>query len=91
MSLELAKDYIDKNLPGVKLIPTEGTYLIWLDFRPLGLCERELEDLIVHKAKLWLDSGAIFGEVGSGFERINVATNREVLEEALNRIKYAIA
>lgn len=90
-NIELAKDYIDKNLPGVKLIPTEGTYLIWLDFRPLGLCERELEDLIVHKAKLWLDSGAIFGKVGAGFERINVATNREVLEEALNRIKYAIA
>ena len=90
-NIELAKEYIDKNLPGVKLIPTEGTYLIWLDFRPLGLCERELEDLIVHKAKLWLDSGAIFGKVGAGFERINVATNREVLEEALNRIKYAIA
>ena len=89
-NIELAKDYIDKNLPGVKLIPTEGTYLIWLDFRPLGLCERELEDLIVHKAKLWLDSGAIFGEVGSGFQRINIATNRSVLKEALDRIRDAI-
>lgn len=89
-NMEFAKEYIEKNLPQVKLIPTEGTYLIWLDFRALGLCQRELEDLIVNKAKLWLDSGAIFGKVGSGFQRINVATNRAILEEALNRIRDVV-
>ena len=87
---ELANIYLAKELPQVKLIEPEGTYLVWLDFRELGLCERELEDLIVNKAKLWLDSGAIFGKVGEGFERINIATQRSVLREALNRIKAAI-
>ncbi len=64
--------------------------LIWLDFRELGLPENELEDLIVNKANLWLDSGAIFGKVGEGFERINIACPRSLLEEALNNLKTAI-
>ena len=50
----------------------------------------EREDLIVNKAKLWLDSGAIFGKTGEGFERINIATNRPVIKEALDRIKRAV-
>lgn len=90
-NLDFVREYIKNELPEIKLIEPEGTYLIWLDFRKLGLKETELEDLIVNKAKLWLDSGAIFGKVGEGFERINIATNRSVLKEALDRIKKAIS
>lgn len=89
-NLEFVREYLAKELPEIKLIEPEGTYLIWLDFRSLDLTEEEREDLIVNKAKLWLDSGAIFGKVGEGFERINIATNRSVIEEALSRIKSAI-
>jgi cystathionine beta-lyase len=89
-NLDFTREYIKKYLPKIKLIEPEGTYLIWLDFRELGLKEDELEDLILHKAKLWLDSGAIFGTVGEGFERINIATSRAVLKEALDRIKNAV-
>jgi cystathionine beta-lyase len=89
-NLDFTREYIKKEIPKIKLIEPEGTYLIWLDFRELGLNEDELEDLILHKAKLWLDSGAIFGTVGEGFERINIATNREVLREALDRIKKCL-
>ena len=89
-NLDFVREYLAKELPEVKLIEPEGTYLIWLDFRSLGLSEDALEDLIVNKAKLWLDSGAIFGKVGEGFERINIATNKSVLKEALDRIKNAI-
>ncbi len=89
-NLAFVRDYIEREIPQVKLIEPEGTYLLWLDFRGLGLSETELEDLIVHKAKLWLDSGAIFGKAGEGFERVNIATRREVLGEALGRIKNAI-
>ena len=89
-NLDFLRAYVAKELPQVKLIEPEGTYLVWLDFRELGLCERELEDLIVNRAKLWLDSGAIFGKVGEGFERINIATQRSVLQEALERIRCAI-
>ena len=90
-NLDFVREYLSRELPDVRLIEPEGTYLIWLDFRKLGLCERELENLIVHKAKLWLDSGAIFGNVGAGFQRINIATNKAILEDALNRIRDAIA
>ena len=89
-NLDFVRDYLERELPQIKLIEPEGTYLIWLDFRGLSLCERELEELIVKKAGLWLDSGAIFGRTGAGFQRINIATNRSILKEALDRIKAAI-
>lgn len=89
-NLEFVRQYLKENLPEIKLIEPEGTYLIWLDFRSLGLSDDELEDLIVNKAKLWLDSGAIFGNVGKGFQRINIATQQSVVREALDRIKAAI-
>lgn len=89
-NLDFVRTYLEKNLPQIKLIEPEGTYLIWLDCRALGLPETELEKLIVHGAKLWLDSGAIFGTAGEGFERINIACPRVTLEEALKRFKRAI-
>lgn len=89
-NLSFVRDYLKKEIPQIRLIEPEGTYLIWLDFRKLGLSEPELEHLIVHKARLWLDSGAIFGKTGEGFERINIATNRRILKEALDRIKAAV-
>jgi cystathionine beta-lyase len=89
-NLDFVRDFLEKNLPQIKLIEPEGTYLIWLDFRALGLTEEKLEHLIVHEAKLWLDSGAIFGKDGEGFERINIACPRAVLEEALKRLEKAV-
>lgn len=89
-NLDFAREYLEKNLPQIKLIEPEGTYLIWLDCRELGLPEEKLEKLIVHKAKLWLDSGAIFGKAGEGFERINIACPRATLSEALKRLKKAV-
>lgn len=89
-NIDYAKEYIEKNLPGVRLIPTEGTYLIWLDFSETGIDAKTVDDLIVNKAKLWLDSGRIFGRVGLGFQRINVACPRSVLKEALERIKKCL-
>lgn len=89
-NLDYVRAYLEENLPQIKLIEPEGTYLIWLDCRALGLSEEKLEHLIVHEAKLWLDSGAIFGAVGEGFERINIACPRAVLKEALERLHRAV-
>lgn len=89
-NIAYTKQFIEEKIPGVKLVENEGTYLLWLDFRELKLSDSELEELIVHKAKLWLDSGRIFGEVGSGFQRINVACPRKTLTEALARIEMAV-
>ncbi len=89
-NIAFAKEYVEKNIPGVKMAEHEGTYLIWLDFNGLGLTEKELEDLIVYKAKVWLDKGTMFGESGAGFQRVNTACPRKTLEEALRRIKEAV-
>ena len=89
-NIEFTKQYVEENLPGVKMIDHEGTYLVWLDFRETGLGVDELEDLIIHKAKLWLDSGKIFEKNGEGFQRINVACPRSTVKEALDRMKEAI-
>ena len=89
-NIAFTKEFVEKNFPGVTMIDLEGTYLVWLDFRKTGLSVDELEHRVIHKAKLWLDSGKIFGECGIGFQRINVACPRSILEDALNRIKAAI-
>lgn len=85
-NLQFLKDYLSENFPEIKVIEPEGTYLVWLDFRGLGICDREIEDLIVNKAGLWLDGGGIFGKSGEGFQRINLATSRSILKEALDRL-----
>lgn len=89
-NVAFTKKFVEENLPGVRMTEHEGTYLVWLDFRETGLSAEELDNLIIHKAKLWLDSGRIFGECGSGFQRINVACPRSVLSEALERIRKAM-
>ena len=89
-NIEFVKQYVEEQLPGVNMVEHEGTYLVWLDFRETGLSVEELDDKIINQAKLWLDSGKIFGSCGEGFQRINVACPRKVLEEALDRIKNAV-
>lgn len=89
-NIRLIRDFLKDKLPGVKLIEPEGTYLLWLDFNGLGLSKEELEDLITKKAKLWLNSGDIFGEDGEGFQRVNIASPRAVLEKMLLQLEKAI-
>ena len=87
-------DYTDKfireNLEGVKLVPTEATYLAWLDFNGTGLSSEQVDSLVLRKAKLWLNSGSKFGKTGAGFQRLNLACPRSTLAEALNRLKVAL-
>ena len=86
-NVEYIKSYVETNLPNVRMINHEATYLVWLDFRGLGLSPAQLDDAIINKSKLWLDSGKIFGKSGEGFQRINAACPRRILEEAMNRLK----
>jgi cystathionine beta-lyase len=89
-NIRFTSEFIRNRIPQVKMIEPEATYLVWLDFRELKLSKAELEDLIIKDAGLWLDSGAIFGEAGEGFQRINVACPRATLEDALQRIEAAV-
>lgn len=84
------RDYLKENIGELSLIEPEGTYLVWVDFRKLGLSEKQREDLIVNKAKLWIDSGAMFGVDGEGFERFNIACPRSYLKKALDSLAKAI-
>ena len=84
------RDYLKENIGELSLIEPEGTYLVWVDFRKLGLSEKQREDLIVNKAKLWIDSGAMFGVDGEGFERFNIACTREYLKMALDSLAKAV-
>ena len=88
-NIDFVRSFLAKELPKVRLIEPEGTFLLWLDFSALGFSDSEIDDIIVNKAKVWLDRGTMFGPEGEYFQRINVATPRPVLEEALNRIAKA--
>ena len=79
-----------QHLPQIDVIEPEGTYLVWLDCRRLGLDKDALERLMLDEARVFLDEGYIFGPAGEGFERINIACPRSILIEALQRIKAAI-
>ena len=84
------QDYLATHLPQLEFIQPNGTYLAWVDFRPLGLSAEARQSMIFDKAKVYLDEGELFGPEGEGFERFNLACSRATLTEALERIKKAI-
>jgi cystathionine beta-lyase len=77
--------------PGITLVEPEGTYLAWLDCRGLGMSSDELRDFMRNKGRVFFDEGVLFGESGKGFERVNLACPRAMLEQACSGIKRAIA
>lgn len=89
-NIDYLHEYLKEKLPEIKMTVPEGTYLVWLDFRGMNLKGSELENLVIKKAGLWLDSGTMFGDSGRGFQRINVACPRSILEEALKRLEQAV-
>ncbi|MDR1040843.1 MAG: pyridoxal phosphate-dependent aminotransferase [Deltaproteobacteria bacterium] len=88
-NLAFARNFTRERLPGVRLVEPEGTYLLWLDFRGLGLPHEEVCRKIVHEAKLWLDEGLIFGEAGRHFQRINMAAPLATVRTAFERLERA--
>ena len=89
-NIAFARELTQTQLPGVRMTEQEATYLIWLDFRETELSDGELDERIIKRAGLWLDSGRMFGAGGSGFQRINVACPRSILEQAFERLKLVL-
>ena len=89
-NLAYVRQFLREKLPDIALIEPEGTYLVWLDLRKLGLTEQQQRQLIVQDAKLWLDTGTLFGQGGEGFERINIACPRTTIEQAMQRLEHAV-
>ena len=86
-NIEYVYRYAQEHFKKIRVVHLEGTYLMWLDFRGTGLSSGEIDQKIIYEAKLWLDSGKIFGSAGKGFQRINTACQRATLEEAMERIR----
>jgi len=89
-NLSFLRRFLDERIPSVGIVEPEGTYLVWLDFRPLGLSDKEIDDILLQKARVWLDAGTMFGAGGEGFQRINIGCPRSILQEALERIEEAL-
>lgn len=88
-NVDYVSSFINDNLPKIKLVNPQGTYLIWVDCRQMGLEHKKLNSFFKDDAKLWLNPGDVFGPEGEGFQRINIATSRSILEKAMNRLKTA--
>lgn len=89
-NIDFLVNYVQKHIPKVKTIVPEASYLVFLDFRELNLCHKNIVDLCTEKALLALNDGAMYGKEGEGFMRINLACPRSVIEKALNQLRDAI-
>ena len=89
-NVDFAIKYIKENMPVLKVKKPEGTYLLWVDFSETGLSDEEVAKALVEKGKVALNNGISFGVGGKGYQRINLACPRSMVEEGLNRIKMAI-
>lgn len=83
-------DYVGEQIPGIQPIQPEGTFLVWLDCRELGLDSRELHQFMINEANVGLVNGATFNPGGDGFLRLCIGCPRDFLKKALQNIKQAV-
>jgi len=89
-NVEATIDFCEREMPGVKALRPEASFLVWLDFTGIGFSQTELVDRLVHKGHILLNDGAMFGRQGEGHMRLNVALPRHLLLKALGQIKESI-
>ena len=88
-NIEFVKSVV-KRIPQIKMYDCQGTYLVWLDMRNLGMNDGELDIFLRDKCGIIQDPGYWFGENGKGFSRLNVACPREILEKVMNKLEQEI-
>ena len=89
-NIDFVDEYLKANIPEVRAIKPQASYLVWLDFSALGLEHEKLIDMLVNDAHLAMNDGAMFGIGGEQHTRLNVGTQRAVLEQAMSQLKEAI-
>jgi len=87
-NITYVKIFLQKHDIPISVVPTEATFLMWLDCKEMGLSHEKVVDFFLYKAKLGLNDGKSFGDAGEGFMRLNVGTSRKVLEEAMKRLLH---
>ncbi|PLR92665.1 MalY/PatB family protein [Bacillus sp. T33-2] len=90
-NVAIADHFIREKLPGIEPMVPEGTYLLWLDCRKLGLTDEEIKERLLKKGKLALEPGPKYGPGGEGFVRMNLGCPQETLLEGLERLKKAFS
>ncbi len=90
VNLDFAIAYFETRIPKIKSVRPEGTYLVWLDCRALGMDDTGLRSFMREKASVGLDDGFLFGAAGAGFQRMNIACPGSILKDALGRIEKAV-
>jgi len=88
-NITYVKMFLEEHQIPIRVVPTEATFLMWLDCKGMGLSHEQVLDFFWYKAKLGLNDGKSFGNAGKGFMRLNVGTSRKVLEEAMERLLHA--
>lgn len=89
-NVDFVEEFCRRNIPGIKAVKPQASFLVWLDCRGLGLDHDSLVSLFVDKAGLALNDGEMFGPGGEGHMRLNVAAPREVIAEAMRRLQQAV-
>ena len=88
-NMDYMADYLKENLPMLKMRRSEGTYMVWVDFRGTGMTTEEIERFIIHDAHIAVDLGTWFGAGGAGFLRFNLACPRMLVERAMEQLTQA--
>ncbi len=89
-NVSFVQDYLEHNIPDVRLVQPQATYLLWLDFNDLKMEPDRLQEFLIKKAGVGFNDGRTFGTGGKGFHRMNVACPKKLVEEALGKIKFAL-
>ncbi|MBO4801688.1 MAG: PatB family C-S lyase [Bacteroidaceae bacterium] len=89
-NVQFVEDFCREQLPQIRPVRPEASYLVWLDCRALGLEHDALTDLFVNRARLALNDGEMFGSEGRGFMRLNVGCPRSLLQQAMEQLRAAI-
>ena len=88
-NIDYVDDFLKKNAPKIKVMRPQASFLIWLDCRELNMSQKELNAFFVEDAHLALNDGEMFGKEGIGFMRLNIASPREIIMQAMNQLKAA--
>ena len=89
-NVRFIEDYCKKNIPQIHPLRPQASFLVWLNCRELNLDHKDLLDLFIDKAHLALNDGEMFGQGGEGFMRMNIATPRSVIKQALDQLATAV-
>ncbi|MGM9955369.1 MAG: MalY/PatB family protein [Peribacillus sp.] len=90
-NVKVAEAFISAEIPSLRVMHPDASYLLWIDCRELGLSDKEIQERLIHKGKIALEPGTKYGAGGEGFVRMNIGCSRSLLQDGLTRLKLAFS